>query len=342
MLLLVGLACTLPSLAAAEAPLAPLPAMFPLEVGNQWSYETADGQHRFTISVGIPEMHDGTVYFAVKGYGYGPNASKLLVRAGVEGNLFTRDESIGADALLTSFTYVPGGAFDSRLGPCEEMGRVAAERRPWEFGSQSKAAAVAITYQNFACADLGLVEEMYVENIGLVSRTMTTIAGPRQYRLVYARVGNLVYRPKASSTLSIELDQSTITLDPEGNHAPVPVTLRYAVEPLTGGTLRFNSAQLYDFYLVDSSGSEVWRWSSEFGFIQPITEVSFAGMIEFTEQLPVQRFAPGSYMLYGKLNTNSSVQPTVGTPIQITEAQTIHIETLRRIRDRRMAPMAGQ
>lgn len=316
--------------------------MLPLEVGNEWTYESADGEGRFTISVGIPEIHDGRVYYSLRGYGYGPKEAKLLVRAGDGGNLFTWDTDHGADAILTSFEHVPGGRFDSRLGPCETLGKVAGQRTSWKLGSQVQAAALAITYETLGCADLGLERELYVENIGLVERVIITLAGPRQYRLTYARVGGLVYRARASSSLSLEVDTAAFTLDAEGNHPPATVTLRYAVEPLAAGTLQFRSAQIYDFFLVDSNGNEVWRWSGDTAFTQPLIDVQFSGMIEFREQFPVQRFAPGAYMLYGTLNTNSLVQPTVGMAIQIVEAQTVSVETLRRSGARRRVAIQGK
>jgi hypothetical protein len=310
----------MPAMAQAPAS-APLPALFPLEVGNQWQFETEDGRHSFTISVGIPEIHNDRPYFSVAGYGYGSKREKLLVRQAEDGSLHTLDEATGQDALLTSFTHVPGGAFDSRLGTCEEMGRVDAAPVPWHYGAESVAAAVAIRYQTIGCADLGLGEELYVENLGLVRRTMNTMIGPLDFRLVYARVGKLVYRTGASSTLSLDLDRTHVARAPGERQPPVRITMRYAIEPLTAGSLRFRSGQLYDFFLVDSNGNEVWRYSDQEGFIQPIMEIPFAGVIEFTGYLPGHRFPDGNYMLYGWMNTDSQRQPTVGIPFQISSVQ---------------------
>lgn len=306
---------------ADEAGSPPAPSFLPMEVGNQWLYETADGRYSFTISIGIPEIHQGKPYFAVSGYGYGTKREKLLVRKAEDGTLFTIDEGTGQEGILTSFTHVPGGAFDSRLGPCEELGRVGAQRVPWQFGSEIIAAAVAIRYQTIGCADLGLNDELYVENLGLVSRTMNTFLGALEFKLVYARVGKLVYRNNASSTLSLDVDRTHVARAPGERQAPVRIALRYAVEPLTSGTLRFRSGQVYDFFLVDSSGNEVWRASDSDGFIQPVVEVPFAGMLEFNGYLPAHKFPEGNYMLYGWLNTDSEKQPTVGIPFLISSVQ---------------------
>lgn len=316
----------MPGVAQATATV-PLPALLPLELGNQWQFETEDGRHSFTITVGIPEIHNDRPYFSVAGYGYGTKRDKILVRQAEDGSLHTLDEATGQDALLTSFTHVPGGAFDSRLGTCEEMGRVDAAPVPWHYGSESVAAAVAIRYQPIGCADFGLGEELYVENLGLVRRTMHTLIGPLDFNLVYARVGKLVYRTGASSTLSLDLDRTHVARAPGERQPPVRITLRYTVEPITSGSLRFRSGQLYDFFLVDSNGNEVWRYSDQEGFIQPIIEIPFTGVIQFTGYLPAHKFPDGNYMLHGWMNTDSQRQPTVGIPFQISTVQPASVST---------------
>lgn len=311
---------TVPGNAQARAT-APLSTLFPLESGNQWHFETDDGRYSFTISVGIPEIHNDRPYFSVAGYGYGTKREKILVRQTEDGSLHTIDDLTGQDALLTSFTHVPGGAFDSRLGPCEEMGRVDAEKTPWRYGSEVAAAAVAIRYQTIGCASLGLGEELYVENLGLVRRTMHTAIGNLDFQLVYARVGKLVYRTGASSALTLELDRSHVARTRGERQAPVRITMRYAVEPLASGSLRFRSGQLYDFYLVDANGNEVWRYSDQEGVIQPIVEIPYTGTISFTGYLPAHWFPDGNYTLYGWMNTDSERQPTVGIPFQVSTTQ---------------------
>lgn len=320
---------------------APLPALFPLELGNQWQFETEDGRYSFTISVGISEIHNGRPYFSVAGYGYGTKREKILVRQAEDGSLHTIDDLTGQDALLTSFEHVPGGAFDSRLGTCEEMGRVDAARVPWHYGSASVAAAVAIRYQPIACADLGLGEELYVENLGLVRRTMRTAIGPLDFRLVYARVGKLVYRAGASSALSLDLDRSHVARAPGERQPPVRITMRYAVEPLTSVSLRFRSGQLYDFFLVDAGGSEVWRYSDQEGVIQPIVEIPFTGTIDFIGYLPAHQFPDGTYTLYGWLNTDSGRQPTVGIPLRVSTDQPARVSRRSPVR-RDPRPRAAQ
>ena len=295
--------------------------MMPLEMGNQWIYETSDGRYSFTMSVGIPEMHNDRAYFSVQGYGYGPRSGKILVRQGDDGALYTFDEESGQDILLTLFEHVPGGSFQSRLGPCDELGQALAQPVVWNFGSESRAAATAIRYRNFDCADLGLEEEIYAENLGLVRRRLTTFMGPLDFNLVYARVGRLVYRTGATSSLSLDLDRSHVARVPGEQEPQVRIKLRYAVEPLTSGTLRFRSGQIFDVFLVDSNGNEVWRWSDTEAFIQPIVELPYSGFLEFEAYLPAHKFADGNYMIYGWLNTESQKQPTVGIPFQISNVQ---------------------
>lgn len=302
------------------------PAMIPLELGNRWIYETADGRYSFNMSVGISEIHGGRVYSAVSGYGYGMMREKILVRQGEDGSLYTVDADSGEDILLTQFTHVPGAYFDTRLGNCEEQGQAAADRVPWHFGSESRAAAVSIHYRSFSCADHGLQSDLYVENLGLVRRTLNTFLGPLEFNLVYARVGKLLYRSGASSSLSLDLDRSHVARVPGEAQPPVRIKLRYAVEPLSSGSLRFRSGQTYDVFLTDASGNEVWRWSDTEAFIQPIVEIPFAGFVEFEAYLPAHKFPDGNYEIHGWLNTDSERQPTVGIPFLISSVEPAGIE----------------
>lgn len=296
--------------------------MFPLEIGNRWVYETGDGGQSFTITVGVPAIVGGKIYSSVRGYGYGnPLTKTLLVRQGDDGALYTVDQDTEQDVLLTLFTHIQGGWFDSRLGPCEEQGQAAEQRKPWSFGSGSQAAAVAIHYRGFSCADAGLEEELYVENIGLVRRRFHSFAGPVEFNLVYARVGNLVYRNAVSGTLSLELDRSHLVRTPGQPLPDVRVKLRYSTEPPGPGTLRFRSGQHYDFILADSTGQEVWRWSDGGAFIQAIEELPYAGFVIFGATLPADLFPDGTYTLYGVLNTDSERQPTVSVPFVISSPE---------------------
>lgn len=317
---IVALLCAICAAYGQEASAAAPPAMLPLELGNQWQYETADGRYQFTIAVGIEEIHNGIPYRSVRGYGYGTKSSKVLVRQLEDGQLNTIDDATGQDTIMTMFAHVPGAAFNSRMGPCDVLGRVDANRVPWQFGSTSTAAAVRIRYESIDCP-LIVKEEIYAENLGLVQRIMDTAIGRLEFRLVYARVGRLTYRNGASSVLSLNLDRSHIARAEGERQAPVRIRMQYALEPLNAQELRFRSGQHFDFFLVDSNGNEVWRYSDQEGYIQPIMTVPFHGLLEFEGYLPAHRFPDGSYMLYGWLNTDSERQPTVGIPFLISSVQ---------------------
>ena len=320
LLLMCSAGAMLPSLYAGEG--AP-PTMFPLELGNQWVYETEDGRYSFSIQVSTPVYVGGKSYFMVNGYSYGQKyRNQIFLRQAEDGSLHFYEEESEQDLPLTLFEHIPGAWFASRLSHCDEEGQVLEDKEPWRFGSTNIASATVIRYRNFSCNDLGLEKEVYVENLGLVQRTMNTFQGSLEFRLVYARVGNLIYRNGASAALSLDLDRSHATREAGATTgSPVRIKLRYTVGPNYSGSLRFRSGQPYDVFLVDASGNEVWRWSDTEAYIQPIQEVGFSGYLEYDAYLPAHRFPEGEYTLQGWLNLDSERQPVVSIPFKISTIQ---------------------
>ncbi len=318
LLLLCGAVPVLPSQGGQGSP----STMFPLESGNQWLYETQDGRYSFVIRVGLPAYVGGKTYFIVNSYGYG-NApwNQLMVRQAEDGALHVYDDETQQDLPLTLFQHIPGAWFASRLGACEDEGQVQPEPEPWNFGSTNTAAATVIRYRNFRCADNGLERETYVENLGLVQRVLTTFQGPMDFRLTYARIGNLTYRNGASASLSLDLDRSHVARPVGGSQDPVRIHLRYSVGPHYSGKLRFRSGQRYDVALLNAAGNEVWRWSDTEAFIQPIEEVTFGGYLEYSAYLQAHKFPDGEYTIQGWLNTDSERQLTVSIPFTISTTQ---------------------
>ena len=71
-------------------------------------------------------------------------------------------------------------------------------------------------------------------------------------------------------------------------------------------TLNFNSGQQYDFYILSSEETELWRWSDGKGFTQALTELvipageTFAVTEVWDQTLPGDEIiAIGSYTVFG-------------------------------------------
>jgi hypothetical protein len=67
--------------------------------------------------------------------------------------------------------------------------------------------------------------------------------------------------------------------------------------------LTFNTAQKYDFWAVDSSGEEVWRWSRDKSFLQVVEELQIpaAARIAFIESFDVKDIPAGTYTAHGEI-----------------------------------------
>jgi len=70
--------------------------------------------------------------------------------------------------------------------------------------------------------------------------------------------------------------------------------------------LTFNSAQKYDFHIINSDGEEVWRWSRGKSFIQIMEDIQVpAGVkIAFIEKTSVKDLSSGIYTVNGKVMTS--------------------------------------
>jgi hypothetical protein len=83
------------------------------------------------------------------------------------------------------------------------------------------------------------------------------------------------------------------------------VTLEFRIENKSTEVKRltFNTAQKYDFWAVNSSGDEVWRWSRDKSFLQVVEEVQMpiAAKIAFIESFDVKGIPSGIYTVHGEI-----------------------------------------
>lgn len=145
------------------------PDYFPLQVGNRWVLQTSgDNPQLLTIDVLRTRSADSNVYFLVSGYAPGD----VWLREASDGTLYALNDS--------------GGEAPVSPSPCSQMPQrsVAPYRGP-EFDYQD---AIEVDYSPGTCRDAGITQEFYAAGVGPVKRSMTTIAGPVTYDLVYAKV----------------------------------------------------------------------------------------------------------------------------------------------------------
>ncbi|MGH9671642.1 MAG: BsuPI-related putative proteinase inhibitor [Bryobacteraceae bacterium] len=273
--------------------------MLPLATGNQWAYRDAATGQSFMMRVGTPVFINQTVYYSLHGYAEG----MVLVRANEKGDLFFRDEDRDMDVLLTSFN--PENWFDAPRRQCPEHGQ-ALRMRGDHQGPAGRWSVVEVSYVPYSCGDAGDQTEQFAENIGMVRRVVNTIAGPRTFDLVFARVGNQTISASDTGSFSVMATPGT---DPGTWLATMRIDLG-------GGSLklRFPSAQEFDLKLRDQDGNILWTWSADKLFAQAAHQIVIAGSWTATVVVPHPPAipeGPATYTLEAFLTT-AETEPRMG------------------------------
>lgn len=245
----------------------------PLQDGNRWVYREATTGQTLEVRVGTPVMTNGKVYYSLTGF----SPTRQLVRVNEAGNLVYWDEELEAEPLLTGFRYT-GTPFSASGRECPAWATVEEKRAPYA-GAAGYWQALRVSYQPYACADAGVLDEQFAENIGMVRRVENSIAGPRTFDLVYARVGRAVIDAATRGGFSISATDDV-------RSGAWNVTLR--VEPSLSGSLpvTFPSGQEYDLRLRDVRGNILWTWSADKLFPQVIRSVPDIGGWSATVSVP--------------------------------------------------------
>jgi hypothetical protein len=260
----------------------------PLEDGNEWIYRDKQTGNSLSIRVGTMAVIAGNLYYRLTGYVKEP----LWVRFADEGLVY-RDEERQADAPLTLFVPVGGGWFYAPHRICDQEGQVSEETVRYTGPAGSFSSALQIRYRTFDCADAGVEEEVYQPSIGLLRRVVSSIAGPRQYDLISAKVGKLHVRTDQSGAYTVSVRSSS---DPAV--AFVATLLLNVDQELL---VRKPVGQEYDVVLKNESGQVLWRWSDGKVFPAAIEERVLLGRITHEVAIPANPndhpLAPGKYVI---------------------------------------------
>jgi len=301
----------LPKLAAlAIAAGASLPAanFFPLEPGNTWTYRNRLLGDGFTVRVGLPAVINGNVYYALQGYA----GSDLMVRIDDHDNLVYLDNATNDERTLLWFGPADGRSWFAPYRTCDQESQTQEKRNTYNGPAGEFRNVLDVRFHSF-CADAGTLVEQFAENIGMLRRVEESIAGPRQYDLVYARVGSVVINALPTGLFSVTLDQ------PVGTDQVVAV-LRLRLNGLPV-KLQFSSSQEFEVILRDEEGNLVWRWSDGRIFDQATHEQSI--LTDWTIAVPMPRPGksgePKNYTLQAWLTTTGPVPQYAATaPVTIT------------------------
>ena len=288
--------------------------LFPLQPGNTWIYREAKAAQTFTVTVGLPYLLNDHVYYKLAGY----TADPLLVRQDDQNQLVYFDEENRREVLLTSFTPFESGWWQANGRQCDQEGQTRAQRITHDGVAGPIREVLQIRYRSFGCADAGTENEEFAESIGMLRRTVTTFAGPRQYDLVYAKVGSVLIDAMPRARFSVTADWTQAV-------NAVKVTLRLQSNSQVPVKLSFPTAQEYEILLRDSTGRVVWSWSAgqffaQFGHDRIVTS-DWSATVALPKP-PGSGPAPQSYTLQAWLTTGSDTPQFAATvPLSITPQQ---------------------
>jgi len=273
--------------------------MFPLQTGNTWTFrENATGQE-FTVRVSIPIVVNDHAYYSLSGY----VEQRVFVRRNETGSLVHLDEETGAERLLTSFEPFEGGWWNAPFRQCEQEGKTLEKPGVHDGAAGPILDVQEMRFRSFTCADAGVESEQYAANIGMVRRVVGSIAGPREFNLVYARVGKQIIDALPHGRFSVSVaDGATLRLQV---NSPVPVNLL------------FPTAQEYDLVLKDEAGNVVWKWSDGQMFAQAAHEriIGTEWSVKVDVPWPTQE---GNYTLQAWLTTATDAPQFAATaPVRV-------------------------
>ena len=178
--------------------------LFPLQPGSRWEYRADGMAEPLVMQVGFNQLYvDGRVYSRLTGYVEQP----VWARLGEGGDLYYLDEEAGQERILTMFGVDDRLWFEAPLRPCDQEGHAHSDGVPYGGPTGRLGATTAVRYRSFSCADAGVETEQFAANIGMVSRTVTTFAGPVEYKLVYADTGAVQAAPRKGATLRLALER---------------------------------------------------------------------------------------------------------------------------------------
>lgn len=252
---------------------------FPLANGNTWTYRDSKSGQAQTVRVGTPLLIDGKVYHTLKGYA----GSDLMVRVDERGQLVYLDPDASRESILTPLVPFSGGWWNVGYRACEDAEAQAQERPGKHEGPAGQfGEALEVKYRSASCRDVGVTLEQFVDNIGMVRRVEDSIAGPREYNLVYAKVGKQVIEAQPTGRFSV-----TVAHKAGADVADVTIRLE------TGGPvikLPFNSTQEFEIVLKDEAGNVRWKWSDLRVFAPTLRERDVAVEWSTTVRMPVPDF----------------------------------------------------
>ena len=272
---------------------------WPLELGNEWVFESAQGGAlRLEASYASGSIRYVTGLRQGVWFGYSPGAPNSLY-------LYNWDQG-WVPMVRFGYAYTPWEVTYSN-GPCDRFDAV---RSATAVSVSTPAAAFSdvrkVRYDlrpdpTALCAPALVKEMSFAPGVGPVA---ITSGSGESFKLVYARVGNKTWPAAQPAVAEVSADQyqytnlantiACITEPCPSNHVTAKAKLSMTVtnRSSTARTWHFPSGQQYDFQLFEMNGRMVRAWSDGKAFIAALTTLTlqpnesrtFSGDIELEDR----------------------------------------------------------
>ncbi len=234
------------------------------------------------VEITRAEDFGGNQYFLYSGFG-----TQEWLRFNDQGALVAYDPAAKTERVVIS----PEGVFTPFLSPCNQTGHIVSTTADYKGPlGVYQGNIIEVTYDPGTCADAGLLRDLYLPYVGLVQRTVQTIAGPRTYDAVYIRVGGVLVATAPETSFTLALDNSSY--DPDVTMR-ARLALRHTnADPLV---LTFSTGQEFDVVLRNERGEPVYTWSIGKMFTQMVHQIQVNGEQNWEVLIPLAGLPPGRY-----------------------------------------------
>lgn len=254
---------------------------FPLQTGNQWVYQGTQGA--VTVEVGASQSVQGNDYFLVKGL---PSTPEVLLRKDGAGRILMFDAQAKQERVWLD-TTVDRAA--TGVDACNADSVVESRTAKYSGPVGEFETALAVRYTYGGCADAGLESDVFLPSVGLVQRTWQTIAGTRQFDLIYAKLGETTYVRGSEVSFTLAVNRASFVPSSRWFNT-IPLIARMTLSNSTDETLEavFNSGQTYDLIIRNEKGEAVYRWSATRTFPAVVRQEKFPrGEKTWVETIPL-------------------------------------------------------
>jgi hypothetical protein len=255
----------------------------PLEEGNLWIYHGPD--RSLSIEVGRTEEFAGNRYYLIRGLATSGDA---WVRNDDQGRILMWDERARQERILLDSAAPEGVPYESAMDPCSPQALIETRAAKYSGPIGEFDNTLRVSYRPGPCMDAGLSSEHWLPWVGLLRRIRITIIGPREYDLVYARLGGITYVRAPETGFSL-------ALIPSGDVLLARITVRHTLQwPLK---LHFSSSQRFDIIAYDSNGKEIYQWSRGRAFLTVMGEEDIRREKSWLAEIPVAEWPKGEYAI---------------------------------------------